>query len=56
MDLLEIVDNTVFPERNTRLVICDALDALYADVLRINKTMLYVMYACVMMYEHEMLT
>ena len=35
---------------------CDAWDALYDDVLKINETMLYVMYAHVMMYEHEMLT
>ena len=28
---------------------------LYDDVLKINETMLYGMYAHVMMYEHEML-
>ena len=34
---------------------CDAGDALYDDVLKINEIMLCVMYAHVMMHEHEML-
>ena len=56
MDPLEIFDNNVFPERNTRLAICDAWDALYVDILKINEAMLYVVHAYVMMYEYEMLT
>ena len=34
---------------------CDAWDALYNDILKITEIMLYVMYAHVVMYEHEML-